>query len=135
MMQTNTILPFDVLDMLFPFLSCVLVLVNFLSGGFIMISLLLRCIVQYKQRGEKSPSYKGYFCFLFLALVCFGIGIGIFDLQFSSKLKCGALIVKELWNLVFSAVFFEASAFMFVMEIRKLCRKYHGGNHERATFD
>ena len=119
MMLTNTFSTIDVLDMLFLILSCALMLVNFLFGGFITFFLLLRRIVQRKRREGYQPSYRAYFGLLALSLICFGIGIGIFDLQLSSALKSGTMIVKGLWSLVFSVVFFEASAFMFVSEMQK----------------
>ncbi len=126
MLQTSIFHSFDVLDMTLLFLSCVLILVNFVFGGFITISLLFRCIVDLIQREEMHPSYSGYFGFWGLALICFGVGIRIFDLQISGELKCGTMIVEVLWSLVFSVAFLEASAFVFVSEIKKLRRTFHG---------
>ena len=136
MIQTIAFLPVDALDIGLSFLACAFMLVNFLFGGFVAIALLFKCIVPMccagapfarKHRiGEARPSYSACFGILLLPLVCFGIGIEIFDLQLSGKLACGAMIVKGLWRLAFSVLFFEAGAFMLAAEMQKLRGNCHG---------
>lgn len=98
---------------------CALILVNLLFGGAIVGFFWCICIVHPCSTGVHS-SCKDHVLLLLLALICFSIGLEIFDMELSSKLENGAVIVNELWNLAFSIVIFEASAYMLVREFKTL---------------